>query len=207
METQRIKKEEGKDVPFWKIVYKNKMTMYFCIHFTMLFSIYYFLGWESIKYQLCYNCWGVLFLESINYIEHYGLLRRQDENGIYESISKMHSWNSKSGPVLIRLQRHSDHHAHAHRPYQILRRFDEAPFLPFDYLHSVLLCQCPPLWFYLMNPKVEAVRDLAEGKKGNKTQYNLYMPETADDKKRKIVGWAALAAFQVFLTYFTFIAY
>ena len=73
METERIKKEEGNDISFFKILLKNKMTMYFCIHASMLFTIYYFLGLESIKYQLCYNFWGVLFLESINYIEHYGL--------------------------------------------------------------------------------------------------------------------------------------
>lgn len=76
METKRIQKECGKDVSFAMIVIKNKMTMYFFIHATMLSTIYYFLGWESIKYQLAYNCWGVLFLEAINYIEHYGLLRK-----------------------------------------------------------------------------------------------------------------------------------
>jgi hypothetical protein len=141
---------------------------------------------------MAYNCWGVLFLEAINYIEHYGLQRKADENGIYESINKMHSWNSKSGPVLIRLQRHSDHHAHSFRPYQILRRFDEAPTLPFEYLHSVFLCTIPPLWYYLVNPKVEALKDLADGKKDIKTRYNQYMPYTAEDKKRQVWGWAAL---------------
>jgi alkane 1-monooxygenase len=45
METKRIQKLEGKDVSFLTIILKNKMTMYFCIHSTMLFSIYYFLGW------------------------------------------------------------------------------------------------------------------------------------------------------------------
>lgn len=60
---------------------------------------------------------GMFFLELINYIEHYGLQRKKDENGIYESITKMHSWNSLSSPVLFRIQRHSDHHAHAFRPY------------------------------------------------------------------------------------------
>ena len=107
-----------------------------------------------------YAATGIMFLESINYIEHYGLLRKKDADGIYESINKMHSWNSKSGPVLIRLQRHSDHHAHKFRPYQILRRFDEAPTLPFEYLHSMFLCAVPSLWFYLVNPRVDALRQL-----------------------------------------------
>jgi len=50
-----------------------------------------------------YALTGMFFLETINYIEHYGLQRKKDADGVYESIGKMHSWNSKSGPVLIRL--------------------------------------------------------------------------------------------------------
>lgn len=118
---------------------------------------------------MIYTFWGLFFLELINYIEHYGIERKKDENGIYESISKMHSWNSYSSPVLFRLQRHSDHHSHAFRPYQILRRFDEAPYLPFEYLHSFVLCLVPPLWFYLVNYKCRALKEVSEGKSSKKT--------------------------------------
>jgi len=45
----------------------------------------------------------MFFLEAINYIEHYGLERKKDKDGVYESIGKMHCWNSKSGPVFFRL--------------------------------------------------------------------------------------------------------
>lgn len=116
-ECQRIRKEMGEDTPMILILFNNKMSMYFVIHMTIIATIYFFLGIESLKYQLCYTLWGSFFLELINYIEHYGIERKKDENGIYESISKMHSWNSLSSPVLFRLQRHSDHHSHAFRPY------------------------------------------------------------------------------------------
>jgi hypothetical protein len=36
---------------------------------------------------------GITWVETVNYIEHYGLLRKKDENGVYESVGKMHSWN------------------------------------------------------------------------------------------------------------------
>ena len=84
-----------------------------------------------MRFQFAYALTQIMFLETVNYIEHYGLERQKDENGIYESITKMHSWNCKSGPVLIRLQRHSDHHLHGYRPYQTLRRIDDAPAMPF----------------------------------------------------------------------------
>lgn len=116
-ECNRIRKEMGEDTPFILILFNNKMSMYFVIHMSILATIYFFLGIESLKYQMFYTFWGIFFLELINYIEHYGIERKKDENGIYESISKMHSWNSYSSPVLFRLQRHSDHHSHAFRPY------------------------------------------------------------------------------------------
>lgn len=134
MESERVKKIHGENVPFALMLFNNKMTWYFIGHTSMLALIYWIFGWESLKYQFVVIAWGIWFLETINYLEHYGLLRLKDKNGIYESVNKFHSWNSLSSGALFRLQRHSDHHAHSFRPYQILRRFDEAPYLPFDYL-------------------------------------------------------------------------
>ena len=94
----------------------------------------------------------------------------------------MHSWNSISSPILFRIQRHSDHHAHTFRPYQILRRFDDAPYHPFEYMQSMYIVTIPPLWFYLINPRVDALRDLAKGVKGNKTCYDNFSPLTENDK-------------------------
>ena len=53
---------------------------------------------------------------------------------------------------------------HAYKPYQILRKMDLAPQLPFDYLYSMLLGLIPPLWFMTMNPLLERV----QAKKPNK---------------------------------------
>jgi alkane 1-monooxygenase len=98
-------------------ILKNKLSLYTLIHAGICGVIYWSLGWQSLKYQMVYSMWGIIFLEVINYIEHYGLVRNRDENGVYQSITKMHSWNSLSSPVLLRIQRHSDHHAHSFRPY------------------------------------------------------------------------------------------
>ena len=95
---------------------------------------------------------GIFFIELINYVEHYGLIRQKDSRGIYEPITERHSWNSASSALLFRIQRHSDHHMHSYRPYQILRRFDHAPELPYDYLFSLLLALCPRAWFAAMDP-------------------------------------------------------
>jgi len=148
---------------------------------------------------------GLYWLETVNYIEHYGILRKKDENGVDESINKMHCWNSLSGAISVRIQRHSDHHEHSFRPYQILRRLDEAPFMPFEYIHSYQLAAIPPVWFHVMNPRVEALDDLKHGRPNLKnSQWNNIMPATDDDVSRKRVGWATIVLLQIFLGYLTF---
>ena len=41
---------------------------------------------------------------------------------------------------------------------QVLRHLEGAPALPFGYSAAVLVAWLPPLWFLLMNPRVDAVR-------------------------------------------------
>ena len=97
----------------------------------------------------------------------------------------MHCWNALSGAVSVRIQRHSDHHEHAFRPYQILRRLDEAPWMPFEYIQSYQLAAIPPVWFHVMNPRVEALDDIKHGRANIKnSQWNNIMKPTADDKSR-----------------------
>lgn len=101
---------------------------------------------------------AILLLEAVNYIEHYGMLRRKLENGRYEKVNPLHSWNANhffSNLILFNLQRHSDHHAYASRPYQVLRHFEESPQMPFGYPLMIIMSLFPPLWFRVMNRKLE----------------------------------------------------
>jgi alkane 1-monooxygenase len=103
---------------------------------------------------------GILLLETVNYIEHYGLTRREVAPGVYERVKPTHSWNSDHhlGRILLyELTRHSDHHYKANRPYQILRHFDESPQLPTGYPGMMILSLIPPLWFKVMNSKVKEI--------------------------------------------------
>ncbi|ULQ55234.1 alkane 1-monooxygenase [Flavihumibacter rivuli] len=108
---------------------------------------------------------GFLLLESVNYIEHYGLQRRK-VNGKYERVLPIHSWNSNhplGRLVLLELSRHSDHHYLASRKYQILRHFDESPQMPTGYPGMILLALVPPLWFAVMHRQIDQFRKGGEG--------------------------------------------
>ena len=140
------------------MLYENRIVWFTLLHVGILAVICWLFGLQGLLFQLGYSVIGIFFIEMINYVEHYGLRRRKDARGIYEPITERHSWNSTSGPLLFRIQRHSDHHMHAYRPYQILRKLDQAPQLPFDYLFSLLLAMHPKSWFAAMDPLVEHYR-------------------------------------------------
>jgi alkane 1-monooxygenase len=101
---------------------------------------------------------GILLLETVNYIEHYGLSRNKTKSGYYERPQPNHSWNSdhQMGRLLLfELSRHSDHHYKASRKYQILKYHDDAPQMPTGYPGMMLLALVPPLWFYIMDPRLD----------------------------------------------------
>lgn len=96
---------------------------------------------------------AVLLLETVNYVEHYGLGRASFGHGRYERTQPRHSWNSERpiGRVLLfELTRHSDHHAYPARPYAVLRHHEEAPELPTGYPGMILLALVPPLYRRVM---------------------------------------------------------
>ncbi len=149
---------------FWSI--HNEMLIYQVIQIAMLVTIalvwnvsvmFYFIGAATI---------GFLLLETVNYIEHYGLRRKKIDGEYYEKVMPVHSWNSNH-PIgrimLFELTRHSDHHYMANRKYQVLRHFDHSPQMPTGYPGMMVLSLFPPLWFAVMHKQIAKYRATAEG--------------------------------------------
>lgn len=114
-------------------------------------------GITVLGYFLCAAIIGILLLETVNYIEHYGLMRKPLGDGKYERAMPEHSWNSNhviGRLMLFELSRHSDHHFLASRKYQLLRHHDHSPQLPTGYPGSMILAMLPPLWFRVMNRRI-----------------------------------------------------
>ena len=114
-------------------------------------------GLALIPYVVISAVFGFTLLETVNYLEHYGLLRQKTESGRYERCTPVHSWNSDhivTNLFLYHLQRHSDHHANPTRRYQTLRSMDGAPNLPSGYASMIALTYFPPLWRKVMDHRV-----------------------------------------------------
>jgi alkane 1-monooxygenase len=138
--------------------YDNQMLRFQLIQLGTLAGILYFAGITACVAFICSAIIGFLLLETVNYVEHYGLSRMQKANGRFERVQPHHSWNANHplGRVLLfELTRHSDHHAFPGRKYSILRHFEYSPQLPTGYPGMILLALFPPLFFLVMNPCLE----------------------------------------------------
>ena len=134
---------------------------------------------------------GIYMLHSVDYIEHYGLVRAELPAGgqgvdsaattapaktkRYEKVAPHDSWNANfmaTNAITFRLQRHSDHHAHAERAYHKLRDVGagEASYLPMSYPAMMILAQSPPLWRAVMDPHVERARARAAAVRAGKSE-------------------------------------
>ncbi|MBF8456878.1 alkane 1-monooxygenase [Kaistella sp. G5-32] len=137
---------------------KNEMLQFQIIQIAFVILIYFAFGGLATLYFLAAAIIGITLLETINYIEHYGLSRKETTSGNYERAMPKHSWNSNHALgrlMLFELSRHSDHHYLASKKYQILDHHDEAPQLPTGYPGSMILALFPPAWFYVMNRKIK----------------------------------------------------
>jgi alkane 1-monooxygenase len=137
----------------------NEMLWFVGLQLAYLGLVYATFGPMVLLFTLIMAVASFSLLEAVNYIEHYGLERERHENGRYEKVTEHHSWNSDhvlSRMFLFELTRHSDHHATASRPYQVLRSLEASPQLPTGYPGMIILSFFPPLWFRVMDPLVDA---------------------------------------------------
>ena len=147
-----------KGVPIFSLY--NEMIQAHLWQLLLLAVIYFIAGGLVLLYFIAAAFIGIALLETVNYIEHYGLQRKQTLKG-YERAMPHHSWNSNhpiGRMMLFELSRHSDHHFMASKKYQLLQHHDDAPQLPTGYPGSMILALITPAWFYVMNKKIREMK-------------------------------------------------
>ncbi len=150
---QKLLQNAGKG--FFSI--QNDMLWYLVFQLGYLVTVFALFGAIGLWFALGAGVVGFLLLETVNYIEHYGLMRKKLPSGRYERVRECHSWNSNhviGRIVLYELTRHSDHHYKSAKKYQVLECHDTSPQMPYGYPTSMVLSLVPPLWFAIMNPRI-----------------------------------------------------
>jgi alkane 1-monooxygenase len=153
-------KIEGKELkkrgkPFFS--YHNQMILFLLVQIAFVAIIFFVFGWLVTLCYLAAAGFGIGLLEAVNYIEHYGLSRKETEPGKYERAMPEHSWNSDHviGRIaLFELSRHSDHHYLASRKYQVLKHHDDSPQMPTGYPGMIILAHMPPVFFRIMKKQM-----------------------------------------------------
>ena len=142
----------------------NELLQLFSLSIAMAAGVGLCLGGQALAFFLIQACTAVLLFESVNYLEHYGLERRQYTSDPslpvewrYAKIGLRHAWDSPTrlgNTILLKLQRHADHHNHAGKRYQQLTTSDASPQLPGGYATMIAIALVPPLWFAVMDPRL-----------------------------------------------------
>ncbi len=156
IESELLKK---KGIPVLSL--KNEMIRFILIQLGLITAIYLIFGIAVLFYFLGAALVGIVSLETVNYIEHYGLSRKKTGEKSYERVMPIHSWNSNhplGRIMLFELSRHSDHHYMASRKYQVLRNFDTSPQMPTGYPGMMVLAFIPPLWFMVMHKRIKQLQ-------------------------------------------------
>lgn len=131
--------------------------VFVCLVAEILIALAFYVcgGWRGLVGLAIACSTGVLLLETVNYLGHYGLTRARLPDGSLEPVEARHAWSSEC-PIdrlmLFELTRHADHHVDPGRPYHRLRVRRESPELPTGYAGMILLAWIPPAWFRVMDP-------------------------------------------------------
>lgn len=131
------------------------------IQWALLAAVGLLWGWQTALSWFVAGMFGGFLLEVVNYVEHYGLQRERVNEHRYERVMPHHSWNSDhplGRMMLFELTRHSDHHHQPAKPFQLLDTIEDAPQLPTGYPGMMVLSLIPPLYFAIMNPRLERLR-------------------------------------------------
>ncbi|MCW7463700.1 fatty acid desaturase [Leptospira limi] len=146
-----LKRLKRKNVP--TLSYHNAFLRGHLMSVSLVVLAYSLGGMPGMFFYIVSGLFGKSLLEIVNYMEHYGMVRLPEE-----PVQPRHSWNTNkriSSWTMFNLTRHSHHHAQGEVPYQDLKPYPNAPMMISGYLTTIVIALIPPLWHYLMIPKVK----------------------------------------------------
>ena len=132
---------------------KNRMLKGYFRSFVITLSAFIIGGFSGMLIYLLCAFTAKALLETINYCDHYGLVRASGQ-----LVFPRHSWNSNSilsSLYLYNVTRHSSHHEKTNLKYWELKAYKDAPTLPQGYLTMLFLAVFTPYYFHkIMSKKV-----------------------------------------------------
>lgn len=75
-------------------VIMNRMVWFSLNNLILPLIVYSIWGRLQLIVYLTSTFISIIYFETVNYIEHYGLVRKQLKSGVYEKVNITHSWNA-----------------------------------------------------------------------------------------------------------------
>lgn len=139
---------------------RSKVRLSLAIQFLMNLFVVSFWGLNGLIFHWIQSLVAIVLLEGVEYIEHYGLVRKKMDNGLYEPVNERHSWDCDyflTNAALINLGYHSHHHQKPLVPYQDLPSKVGSRLLPLGYSSMLIMAFLPPLYFQFMNKRINSI--------------------------------------------------
>lgn len=146
MERSRLSK---RGVPFVSV--RNRWIQGYLLSLPWVLMFWYAGGWLGLGVLAVVWSVGVLEMEAVNYIEHFGLIR---EKGA--PIDERHSWDNNTlltSAFFIEIGRQGDHHMRGEVPYWELQT-GQAPNTGWGYFTLLPVALVPPLWHRFMRKEL-----------------------------------------------------
>lgn len=117
-------------------------------------------GKQAAMYFVALGITGILYLDTVNYMQHYGLRRKVDETtGKLERVGRQHSWDCShlvSNLLTFNAGAHADHHIDGVVAYPSLDN-GIGPEFPYGLHVMTWMALVPPLFWSVADPLVDEV--------------------------------------------------
>jgi len=132
LETRRIRTSGGRRFQ----LAQNHVVQGVVLQLAMLAGIFAAFGPAAVGVFAVQALAGIIYLEAVNYFQHWGLLRAG------RTWRDVDSWETDvrfSAFAMFALPWHADHHMRMVVPYALLRSYPGSPRLPAGYLGTIIL--------------------------------------------------------------------
>ncbi|MEM8978424.1 MAG: alkane 1-monooxygenase [Pseudomonadota bacterium] len=146
-------------------------TLYAYGHLAFLLSAFVAFGPSLFVVYLAVAVMAQVQLFLADYVQHYGLARRETAPGKYEPVGPAHAWDAPRGwssPLLLGATFHAAHHQHPGEAFDALHPAHQSPKLPLSLPVMSAVALFPRLWFALMTPRLARYQRQAQAQTSRK---------------------------------------
>lgn len=136
---------------------RQKVFGYWFVSLAVSLVLFFSFGLKILLMWWGISIFAILLLQTVDYIEHYGLVRPKNQDGFYMAFKPHHAWDTSSpmtNVTLFNLGFHSHHHAKANVQFSDLVKTETSLKMPYGYSVMIILALLPFVFIPMMNKKI-----------------------------------------------------